>query len=427
LEREVTVNIQTVSGTAVDGLDFVGNNEVLTFGPGDSSGSTLIFINNDNLYEGTEDFTVILTTTDSAVEIFQPVADITITDDDVRVYFESDSYVVSETDGQVNICVRREGDTSGSLTIYVATEELIPTQAQSGVDYVDLHPELQVLSFQPNEYRACFNVDILDDQISEGQENFTARITSVTTGVTIGNPAVTTISITDDEPNFVIDFEAPEYTVSENGGSVSVCLRTSTGNAEPVTVVFSTRHVTTSDGDYRTISQVIIPASPGSSRVCIDIPIVDDTIVENTEDFIVTFEGPPGTSGTTTFTRVVIVDNDYAQIGFNPSVYTVSEDGAAVIIVENLTPQLERDVIVQFYTVDGSAVDGTDFVGVTESHPEVLTFSPGETLEFIIIPIVDDTIFEGSEEFKGTLTTTDAAVIITQPNATVHINENDGK
>ncbi|CAI8033565.1 FRAS1-related extracellular matrix protein 2, partial [Geodia barretti] len=355
LEREVTVNIQTVSGTAVDGLDFVGNNEVLTFGPGDSSGSTLIFINNDNLYEGTEDFTVILTTTDSAVEIFQPVADITITDDDVRVYFESDSYVVSETDGQVNICVRREGDTSGSLTIYVATEELIPTQAQY----------------------------------------------------------------------FVIDFEAPEYTVSENGGSVSVCLRTSTGNAEPVTVVFSTRHVTTSDGDYRTISQVIIPASPGSSRVCVDIPIVDDTIVENTEDFIVTFEGPPGTSGTTTFTRVVIVDNDYAQIGFNPSVYTVSEDGAAVIIVENLTPQLERDVIVQFYTVDGSAVDGTDFVGVTESHPEVLTFSPGETLEFIIIPIVDDTIFEGSEEFKGTLTTTDAAVIITQPNATVHINEND--
>ena len=48
----------------------------------------------------------------------------------MRVYFESDSYVVSETDGHVNICVRREGDTSGSLTIYVATEELIPTQAQ---------------------------------------------------------------------------------------------------------------------------------------------------------------------------------------------------------------------------------------------------------------------------------------------------------
>ena len=46
--------------------------------------------------------------------------------------------------------------------------------------------------------------------------------------------------------DFVIDFEAPEYTVSEDGGSVSLCLETSTGNVEPVTVVFSSRHVTTS-------------------------------------------------------------------------------------------------------------------------------------------------------------------------------------
>lgn len=61
-----------------------------------------------------------------------------------------------------------------------------------------------------------------------------------------------------------------------------------------------------------------------------------------------------------------------------------------------------------------------------ESFPQVLTFSPNETLEFIIVPIIDDTIFEGDEEFNATLTTTDAAVRITQPNATVRITENDG-
>ena len=61
-----------------------------------------------------------------------------------------------------------------------------------------------------------------------------------------------------------------------------------------------------------------------------------------------------------------------------------------------------------------------------ESFPHVLTFSPNETLEFIIVPITDDTIFEGNEEFNATLTTTDAAVRITQPNATVRITENDG-
>ena len=54
----------------------------------------------------------------------------------------------------------------------------------------------------------------------------------------------------------------------------------------------------------------MIPVSSGPSRVCVDIPIVDDDIVEIIEDFIVTFEGPPGTTGTNTTTRVVIVDND---------------------------------------------------------------------------------------------------------------------
>ena len=127
----------------------------------------------------------------------------------------------------------------------------------------------------------------------------------------------------------MIDFEAPEYTVVEDAGNVSLCLRTSTGNVEPVTIVFYSRHVTTSgnlcdfihisssykivnfaDGDYRFAQTVLIPASPGSSRICVDIPIVDDIIVENPEDFIVTFEGPPETTGVNTTTRVVIVDND---------------------------------------------------------------------------------------------------------------------
>ena len=142
----------------------------------------------------------------------------------MRVYFEDDRYIVSETDGKVELCVRREGDLSGSLTIHIATEELIPPQAQSrypkrrqpafwmlqcaifpslfiagGRDYIDLHPELQILSFQPNEDRICFEVSILDDQLREGEENFTARIVSVPTGVVIGNPETTIISITDDE------------------------------------------------------------------------------------------------------------------------------------------------------------------------------------------------------------------------------------
>ena len=58
---------------------------------------------------------------------------------------------------------------------------------------------------------------------------------------------------------------------------------------------------------------VIIPASSGPSITCTDIGITDDTIVENDEEFLVSFEITPGTNannGTITITQVVIVDND---------------------------------------------------------------------------------------------------------------------
>ena len=58
---------------------------------------------------------------------------------------------------------------------------------------------------------------------------------------------------------------------------------------------------------------MIIPASIEPSVTCADIRIIDDTIVERSEDFRVAFEVPTGTNanaGVFNTTRVVILDND---------------------------------------------------------------------------------------------------------------------
>ena len=72
-------------------------------------------------------------------------------------------------------------------------------------------------------------------------------------------------------------------------------------------------------------------------------------------------------------------------------------------------------------------VDGTDFLGLDESFPQTLTFSSGETIEVMVVPILDDNVFEGNEEFYATLITTDSGVVITEPYATVNIIENDSE
>ena len=44
----------------------------------------------------------------------------------------------------------------------------------------------------------------------------------------------------------MIDFVVPVYTIPEDEGSVSVCLKTNNGNDEAITVIVSTNNITAS-------------------------------------------------------------------------------------------------------------------------------------------------------------------------------------
>ena len=138
-----------VYNSHITGSDFTGSVQTITFVSGVDTENILVFIIDDEEYEGIEEFYATLTTVDvEIVEIFEPDATITIIDDgkvykkvctlryysnassDVTVFFEEDSYTVLESESFVEVCVRREGDVSQRLTIHVWTQEFIPPQAQ---------------------------------------------------------------------------------------------------------------------------------------------------------------------------------------------------------------------------------------------------------------------------------------------------------
>lgn len=59
--------------------------------------------------------------------------------------------------------------------------------------------------------------------------------------------------------------------------------------------------------------QVTIPASAGSSEVCFNIPVINDSISERDEEFLVSFQVPPDSgvkAGPLNSTRVSIIDDD---------------------------------------------------------------------------------------------------------------------
>ena len=56
------------------------------------------------------------------------------------------------------------------------------------------------ISFTPDQYRVCFPVSIINDEVFEpDDENFIAIITTVPEGVVIGEISITTVTIVDDD------------------------------------------------------------------------------------------------------------------------------------------------------------------------------------------------------------------------------------
>ena len=52
---------------------------------------------------------------------------------------------------------------------------------------------------------------------------------------------------------------------------------------------------------------------------------------------------------------------------------------------------------------------------------------PGQTLSIVQVMIVDDSVYEGIQDFSAVLTTTDSSVNIFEPDATAQITDDDGK
>ena len=207
---------------------------------------------------------------------------------------------MTENNGPVEVCVRREGDAAESFIINVATTDSSPVQAQgtslklllpliqvtvtafsAGSDYT---PVATTLTFNPDDETQCFEISVLMDELNEGKEDFIVDITSVPDGVLTSQPDNAIISILDangethttenekslhhdfslslslslslsfslslhhDASNFVIslhivvtvEFGSPNYTVPENEGTVSVCLTTSIGSDQPLNVIVAT-------------------------------------------------------------------------------------------------------------------------------------------------------------------------------------------
>jgi hypothetical protein len=279
-------------------------------------------------------------------------------------------------------------------------------------DYMSISKDY---TFTPDNPLLSFETSLLvvDDMTVEATEQFTISLSAPLNEASVELPEnVTVITIIDDD-EIIVNFERSSYTVTEGDGVVTVFLSKTGDNEIPVMVSVETMTVddtATAGMDYNSTFQ---PLEFGADEAVIplNIPILDDSILENTESFTVILTVASDVVnvviGSERVTRITILDNDVVTVEFSEAEYSVSEGSGGVSVTVVLSGDTEREVAVDVFTTAGTASE-SDFSPLIET----LTFFPGETSKSLVISITQDTMCEEEETFFVGLRSSDPNVVL---------------
>lgn len=407
--KATSVDFSATPITAFAGFDFSPVNGTLTFAPGETSKTIQIPINNDTISEPTETFRVTLSNPGPGSLVGTPsTAIVSIIDDDASssIQFSPSNYTVSETGGSVTLTViaSRQGNPNNVLSVNYQT---FAGTATENADYTGASG---VLTFSAGQTQKTITVQILNDNLIESTESFSIVLSNPSDGASVGTASAATVDIADDDsPNATIGFSASGYSVDEGAGFANLTVQRSGGLGISATVNFATANGTAVAGVNYTATSGTVTFAPGEVSRIIQVPILDDPNADPTLTFTVTLTSPSGTGfvGGQSTATVSIIDNDFTTFRFNPLTYTVDEGAGNVVVTVEAARSGDQSTIltVDYFTGDGTAAAGVRY----QRSSGTLTFPAGVTKQTISIPLIDDSIGEGTQDFFITLTNPQAS------------------
>ena len=190
-DQLVSVDYRTEDGTAISsGLrpDYTARNGTVVFHEGMERYLLKLPIIDDSHQEGAETFFIRLLNPFPKGSTYisgESIGEVRIIDSDrdtlrTRIEFDSAEYNFYETDGVVQLLVKRSGDLDRESTMEFG---LIGKTAEVGLD-VSIQPDkegqiIKHLTFKPNETEKAINLVLTDDDLEEGDEFFEVVVTSI--------------------------------------------------------------------------------------------------------------------------------------------------------------------------------------------------------------------------------------------------------
>ncbi|MGC1469092.1 MAG: Calx-beta domain-containing protein [Sphingorhabdus sp.] len=395
--RPIAINFATAIGTAVSPDDFDATSGTLVFAPGVAAMTVTVPIVNDNTYEGSEDFTVALTSSDTFNASLNATVTITPDGDVPPVVSISDAVAVSEGAGAVLEFTVSLSEASGlPVTVDYATAD---GSAAAPGDYAG---STGTLVFAPGETTKTISITVADDAVYEAApESVSVNLTAVV-GATLG--AVTASgSINDNDPMPTMAVSDVNLVEGDAGTTNAMLTVTLSGVSATDTVIdWATAGGTATDGVDFVGATGSLTIAAGDTTATITIPVNGDTLYENDESLAVNLSSANTANAVASAT--VTIANDDAKPALTVDSVNVDEGGVATITV-SIDAAAGKDIVVNYAAVDGTAISPDDYTLAAGS----LTIPAGSTTATLVVNAAQDTLFEGVETYSVNFTSADTS------------------
>ena len=288
--KTITVNYDTMDGTAVAPDDYTTASGTLTFIPGVTQQSAAITINSDTLDEFDETVSIALSN-ESNVTLSGSTVQLTITDDDAQPSLTIANASVTEGNSgttNANFVVTLSAPSGKPITVNYITAA---NTAAAGTDYVIAN---NTLTISPGFTSGTISVLVIGDTIDENDETFTLNLTGAS-NVTLPAMPTATGTIIDDDPLPTATINDVTVTEGNNGSTVTAVFTVSLSHASAkvITINYSSANGSATAGeDYTAVPASVLTFNAGGSlSQTISVTVQGDDINELTEQFFINLTG----------------------------------------------------------------------------------------------------------------------------------------
>jgi glucose/arabinose dehydrogenase len=362
-------------------------------------------------------------------------ATVTLIDEEGTVQFASGVFAVNESQGSATITLTRTGGTAKAVTVQVATGDPgdsatpapTPGACATGADYRPIPSA--ALTFNPSETVKTFSVQLCGDSAVEtsNPEVVTLRLLSVTPPATLGAQVTALLQIQENDAGGTVAFSHSSYSVSEGSSTATLTTLRTGGAAGSVSVPWSLGGDAIAGTDYLVPTGGPIQFGPNQTVAYLQIPILNDALVDGARTLIVTLGSPAGGAalGSPSVTALRIDDNE-PVVRFSSAAYAVGESSNSVTVtVLRQGPTSTQAVVRLESTGTGSAEAGGCGTGDYGAVAVDVTFPPGQTSQFVPITLCPDSAVDGTETIDLVLKNPVGATLGSPNTVRVTIGEDD--